>query len=293
MIPKMILSIALAIPLAGAPLFAQTAATSNDIDRSVKPGDDFYRYANGGWLRTATIPAGQSSFDTRAILRERTSQRVRGLIQQAASSHAVKGGIDQKVGDYYASFLDQPGIEAKGLAPLADDLAKIAAIESKHSLSAYLGSTLNTEIDGLIGNADHVFGLFVNQSFDDSKHNYPHLLQGGLGLPDRDSYLDPSPKTVELRAHYQARIASLLKLAGFADSDAAAAHVLALEIQMARSHAPDSDAADVFKQNNPWKRSDFPVKAPGMDWEAYFEAAGPPPATRLIPLAPTPLFPYP
>src|SRR4051812_40561327 len=274
MIPKMILSIALAIPLAGAPLFAQTAATSNDIDRSVKPGDDFYRYANGGWLRTATIPAGQSSFDTRAILRERTSQRVRGLIQQAASSHAVKGGIDQKVGDYYASFLDQPGIEAKGLAPLAADLAKIGAIENKQSLSVYLGSTLNTEIDGLIGNADHVFGLFVNQGFEDSKNNYPHLLQGGLGLPDRETYLDASTKAGELRAHYQARIASMLKLAGVAEPDAAAAHVLALEIQMARVHAPDSDSADVFKQNNPWKRSDFPAKAGGMDWEAYFEAAG-------------------
>ena len=274
MIPKMILSIALAIPLAGAPLLAQTAAAANDIDRSVKPGDDFYRYANGGWLRTATIPAGQSSFDTRAILRERTSQRVRGLIQDAAASHATKGSIEQKVGDYYSSFIDQSAIDVKGLAPLADDLAKIAAIENKQALSAYLGSTLNTEIDGLIGNADHVFGLFVNQGFEESKHNYPHLLQGGLGLLDRDSYLDPSPKSMELRAHYQTHIASLLKLAGVADPDAGAAHVLALEIQMARAHAPDSDAADVFKQNNPWKRSDFPVKAPGMDWEAYFEAAG-------------------
>jgi len=273
MIAKMLLSAVLMVPFAAAPLLAQ-GADPNDIDRSVKPGNDFYRYANGGWLRTATIPAGQRSFDTRAILRERTSHRVRDLIQEAASSHAVKGSIGQKLGDYYASFIDQSAIEAKGLAPLADDLAKIAAIESKRSLSAYLGSTLNTEIDGLIGNADHVFGLFVNQGFEDSKHNYPHLLQGGLGLADRESYLDASPKATESRAHYQAHIASLLKLAGVADSDAAAAHVLALEIQMARAHAPDSDAADVFKQNNPWKRSDFTAKAPGMDWEAYFEAAG-------------------
>src|SRR3954449_5359759 len=109
MIAKMLLSAVLLLPFAAAPLLAQNAEP-NDLDRSVKPGNDFYRYANGGWLRTATIPAGQSSFDTRAILRERTSQRVRGLIQDAAASHAAKGSIEQKIGDYYSSFIDQNAI---------------------------------------------------------------------------------------------------------------------------------------------------------------------------------------
>jgi putative endopeptidase len=99
-------------------------------------------------------------------------------------------------------------------------------------------------------------------------------LQGGLGMPDRDSYLDPSPKMAALRADYQSNIAAILKLAGLSDSQARAARVLSLEIKMAQSHAPDADAADVFKQNNPWKRADFGVKAPGMDWDAYFKAAG-------------------
>ena len=173
---------------------------ANDINRSKRPGDDFYHYANGGWLRTATVPAGQNSFDTRAILRERTGQRVGNLIHEAAVSHAAKGSITQKVADYYASFMDQDAIESKGLAPLVDEMGKIASLQNKSSLSAYLGSTLNTEIDGLVSNSDHVFGLWVNQGFDDSKHNYPQLLQGGLGLPDRDSYLDASPKAVEVRA---------------------------------------------------------------------------------------------
>ena len=150
----------------------------------------------------------------------------------------------------------------------------ISTITNKESLSAYLGATLNIEADGLTGNADHIFGLWVNQGFEDSKHYLPHILQGGLGMPDRDNYIDPSPKPAELRARYQAHIAAILKLGSVADPNTSAARVLALETAIARSHAPDADAADVFKQNNPWKRVDFGVRAPGMDWDAYFRAAG-------------------
>src|SRR5581483_4825798 len=249
-------------------------ASQNDMDRSINPGDDFYRYANGGWLRTVTIRTGQPGYDNRALLTEKTSQRVRNLIQDAAASHAISGSIAQKVGDYYASFMDENGIEAKGFTPLADEMATISAITSKASLSAYLGTILNTESDGLTTNADHVFGLWINQGFEDSQHNFPHLLQGGLGMPDRDNYIEPSPKMTELRSKYQAHIAAVLKLLGIADPETRAAHVLSLEIRMAQAFAPDADAADVFKQNNPWKYADFPIKAPGMDWDAYFKAAG-------------------
>jgi predicted metalloendopeptidase len=153
-------------------------------------------------------------------------------------------------------------------------MAMISTITNKASLSAYLGATLNTEVDGLTANADHIFGVWINQGFQDAQHNLPHIWQGGLGMPDRDSYLDPSPKMAELRAQYQAHIAAILKLGGVADSDTKAARILSLEAKIAQSHAPDSDAVDVFKQNNPWKRADFSAKAPGMDWGAYFTSAG-------------------
>ena len=247
---------------------------TQDMDRSIQPGDDFYHYANGGWLKTAVIPEGQPSLYTSAILIAKNAQRVRDLIQQAAAAQSAKGSVAQKVGDYYASFIDESSIEAKGMAPLANEIAMIAAITNKTSLSAYLGGTLNTEVDGLTGNADHVFGVWVNQSFTDSEHYCFHLLQGGLGMPDRDAYLDPSEKMATLRVQYQAHIATMLKLEGTADSEMKAARILALEIRIAQSHAPDSDAADVFKQNNPWKRADFAVKAAGMDWDAYFTTAG-------------------
>jgi predicted metalloendopeptidase len=250
------------------------ASFSGDIDRSIRPGDDFYRYANGGWINRVSIPVGQESFDTRAELKEKTSQQVRELIHAAAGGQSSKGSVTQKVGDYYASLMDEEAIEARGMSPLANELAAIAAIHDSSSLSAYLGSTLNSETDGLTNNADHVFGVWINQGFEDAEHNLPHLWQGGLGLPDRDDYIDSSPKMTELRARYQAHVAAMLKLVGASDAERRAARVLALETGIARAFAPDSDAADVFKQNNPWKRADFRSKAPGMDWDAYFKSAG-------------------
>jgi putative endopeptidase len=247
---------------------------SQDIDRSINPGEDFYRYANGTWLKTAAPLAGQSSLDIRAMLMERNAQRVRALIEKAAASHPDKGTIEQKVGDYYASYLDQNAIESKGLSPLADSLRQISAISDKASLSSYLGTTLGSEIDGLTANSDHIFGIWVNQGFDAASHNLPHIWQGGLGLPNRDDYLDPSPQKAELRSQYQAHISRVLKLAGVEDPEKKAAAVLAFEVGIARAFAPDSDAADTFKQNNPWKRADFDQKAPGLDWNAYFQAAG-------------------
>jgi putative endopeptidase len=265
------------VALASAALAQQPTpqvARWQDTDDSVKPGQDFYRFANGTWLKTASPPAGQSSLDIRAMLMERNAQRMRDLIRAAATRHSVNGSSEQKVGDYYSSFMDQAAIESKGLAPLANSLSQISAIADTSSLSAYLGTTLGSEIDGLTANADHIFGIWVNQGFDDAAHNLPHVWQGGLGLPSRDDYLDSSPQKSELRGQYQAHIARVLKLAGVGDAESGAAAVLSLEIRIAQAFAPDSDAADTFKQNNPWKRADFGTKAPGLDWSAYFGSAG-------------------
>jgi predicted metalloendopeptidase len=247
---------------------------ADEIDNSIKPGNDFYRYANGPWLQANVVPVGQSTYDNRALMAERTSHQVRDLIQEAASAQAKNGSVPQKVGDYYASFLDQASIEAKGLAPLAEEMAKIDRIADTKSLSAYLGTTLNSEVDGLTANADHIFGIWINQGFEDADHNVPHIWQGGLGLPDRDNYLDSSPKMTALRKQYQAHIQALLTLAGEADAENKATRILSLETRIAHAFAPDADAADVFKQNNPWKRADFEVKAPGLDWSGYFQSAG-------------------
>jgi putative endopeptidase len=261
------------ILLAAAPVTSKSPDLDS-IDNSIKPGDDFYRYANGGWLKANAVPAGRSSYDTRAMLAERTRMQVRDLIQSAASAHAAEGSVSQRVGDYYASFMDVDAIEAKGLSPLAEEMTRIATIKDKTSLSAYLGTTLNSEVEGLTANADHIFGIWINQGLEDSAHNLPHIWQGGLGMPDRDNYLEFSPKMAELRNQYKTHIQKLLKIAGEADPENSAAEILSLEIKIAQAFAPDSDAADVVKQNNPWKRADFDTKAPGLDWDAYFQSSG-------------------
>ena len=106
--------------------------------------------------------------------------------------------------------MDEDGIEAKGLTPLEDEPARISAIANKSSLSAYLGTTLTGEVDGLTANADHIFGLWVNQGFEDAGHNVVHSWQGGLGMPDRDNHIDASPKMVALWAKYQTHITAVL-----------------------------------------------------------------------------------
>lgn len=252
--------------------FAENSGAES-VDLSVKPGDDFYRYANGLWLKSVSA-AGRASYDNRALLTERTSQRVRELIEQASATPSAQGAITQQVGDYYFSFTDENSIAAKELAPLARELAAISAISGNTSLSACLGATLNTESDGLTANADHIFGLWVSQGFHDAKRAYPHLMQGGLGMSSRDPYIDSSPQGVDARAKYQAHIGKMLQLAGVADIEAKSQRVLSLEVAIAQAFVPDPDANDAFKQNNVWKRADFAAKAPGIDWDAYFEAAG-------------------
>jgi predicted metalloendopeptidase len=252
----------------------QTARVANvsDMDRAIKPGDDFYRYANGGWLRSARIPDGATAYDTRALLTERTRLRVRDLILEAAAETHEAGSVAGKVGDYYASLMDKDGIDAKGLAPLQPEIAAIEAITDATKLSAYLGTTLNSDIDGLTANSDHVFGEWVNQGFEDATRNRVHLGQGGLAL-NRDAYLDQAPAMSAIRETYQRHIAAVLARAGATSPEARAARVLSLECRIAQAHAPDADAADAFKQNNTWRREDFDQRAPGMDWRAYFKAA--------------------
>jgi putative endopeptidase len=247
------------------------------IDHTVAPGDDFFAYANGAWIKTAVIPPDRAAEGPGAILIDKTRERVRGLIEDAAKAKPAAGSDAQKVGDYYASYLDEAGIEAKGLAPLSADMARIAAIKDKASLSSYLGGTLRADVDALNSTnfyTDNVFGMWVQQGFSDPDHNLPYILQGGLGMPDRDYYIEQSPQMAKLRDQYKAHIVNVLKLAKIADADKKAAAIFALETKIAQSHVSREDSEDVHKADNPWKRADFTAKAPGMDWNAYFGAAG-------------------
>ncbi|MBV9692748.1 MAG: M13 family metallopeptidase, partial [Alphaproteobacteria bacterium] len=246
------------------------------IDHAVKPGDDFYRYANGAWIAKTVIPPDRASEGPGAILTEKTRERVRGLIEEAAKAHPKPGSDAQKVGDTYASYLDEAAIEAKGLRPLGPDLSRIGAIKDKAALSSYLGGTLRADVDALNStnfHTDHVFGVWITQGFSNPDRNVPYLLQGGLGMPDRDYYIEQTPQMAKLREQFRGHIAAVLKLAKIADADKKAAAILALETGIAQSHVSRADSEDVHKADNPWKRADFAAKAPGMDWNAFFGAA--------------------
>ena len=248
-------------------------ATSNAApDVPVRPGENFYRYANGTWLAATTMPAGVSSYGTSAMLSELNKQRVHDLIVGASVQSNSRTSLEQKVGDFYVSQLNQHRIEAHGLKPIANNLAAISAIADVRSLSAYLGRTLPLG-DGANVQAEGVFNVWFHQGFTESTRYLPHLQQGGLGLGDRSNYIDDTADNLARRARYQTYVAALMRQIGKRDPEGCAARILALEADIARSHASRADTDDVYKENNAWKGAEFAAKAPGLDWAAFFSAA--------------------
>jgi putative endopeptidase len=247
------------------------------MDTSVKPGDDFFAYANGGWLKATEIPAERSSYGVFAALAEATAKRTADLIEDAAKGDAVPGSEPRKIGDYFASYNDEAGIDAKGLAPIQPRLAAIAAIADKGALAADLGANLRADVDPMnAGNfhTDNLLGLWAAPDFRDAGVNAAYLLQGGLGMPSRDYYLGADAKMVEFQSAYRAHIANTLRLAGVADADAKAARIYDLEHKIATVHAGRAESEDVHKADNPWALAAFAANAPGLDWTRFFKAAG-------------------
>ena len=247
------------------------------MDRSVAPGDDFFRHANGTWLKTTEIPADRGGYGVGAIVTDITNQRTVELIQQAAGGTSGAGSAGRKVGDYYATFMDLPAIEARGLKPLQPAFDGIAAIRDVRGLSRVLGGRMRADVDALNATnlyTDNVFGLWVAQDFNDHERYVPFLLQGGLDMPDREYYVDPSPRMADIRTRYQAHIAAVLKLAGVPEDGARAARIFALERRIAEAHWKREESEDVRKANNPWTRKQFDTAAPGIDWPAFFAEAG-------------------
>ena len=241
------------------------------MDRSVRPGDDFYEYCNGAWLQRTQIPPDRGSIGVFTVLDMLSNKRTVGLIEEAA-----KAGPG-RIANLYNSFMNEAAIEQKGLAPLQPHLDAIRAVRDRHDLARALGETLRADVDALNNTNFHtanLFGLWVAPGFDDSEHYAAYLLQGGLQLPDREYYLADNEHMRTIRAQYQIHVAAMLKLAGFADADARAARVVALEHAIAEKHLTLAESEDVHKANNTWKMADFAVKAPGLDWAAYFGAAG-------------------
>jgi predicted metalloendopeptidase len=276
-------AVAAAAALAALCAFAAPAADTGDkgldfagIDRAVAPGDDFFRYANGSWFAKTEIPPDRASWGTGAALDELTVKRTDELIR-AAEASAAPATEARKIGDYYASYMDAAHIEQLGLAPLAPLLKKIDAIADRTALAQALGNTLRADVDVLNSTnfyTPNLFGLWVAQDLSDPSHNSAFLLQGGLGMPDRDYYLNPSQKMADVRSAYQAHIATALGLAHLAGAKEKAKSIFELERRIAEVHSSRAESEEVLKGNNHWTAAQFAQRAPGLEWPAFFAAAG-------------------
>ena len=280
----------LALKLAGILAFSFLAAYAQDapkpdthgisvanMDRSVTPGDNFYLYCNGDWIKRTEIPPDRSRIGVFTTLADLSDKRTAALIEEAAKSGGAAGSSSRKIADLYNSYMDEAAIEANGLAPLQLHLQTIAAIGNKKELAFALGETLRADVDALNNtnfHTSHLFGLWVAPGFNDSDHYAAYLMQGGVQLPDREYYLSNSEHMRDIRTKYQAHISAMLKLAGFTDTDARAERIVALEHAIADKHLSLAENDDIHKANNTWKQADFATNAPGLDWAEYFRGAG-------------------
>jgi putative endopeptidase len=249
----------------------------DNIDRSVKPGDDFYHYANGSWIKRTEIPPDRVGMDVWTKLADVGNKRMADLIAEIAKSNPAAGSPTRKIADLYNSYMDEATIEAKGLTPLRPHLDAIAAIKDKGELAHALGESLRADVDALNNTNYHtpnLFGLWVAPGFNDSDHYTGYLMQGGLQLPDREYYLSDSEEMAKIRTQYQAHVAAMLALAGFSDADARAVRLVELEHAIAQTHRTLADNENIHNANNTWTQADFPAKAPGLDWAEYFRGTG-------------------
>lgn len=248
-----------------------------NIDRSVEPGNDFYGFANGDWIKRSEIPPDRAGIDVFTKLGDLSNTRTKDLIEEIAKSNAAAGSGERKVADLFNSYMNESAIEAKGMAPLKPHLDAIAAIHDKKDLAHALGETLRADVDALNNtnyHTENIFGLWVAPGFHDSDHYLPYLMQGGLQLPDREYYLGESEHMKNVRAKYATHVAAMMKLAGFSDPETRARQIIELEHSIAQTHRTLAENEDIHKADNLWKRADFPSKAPGIDWEEYFRGAG-------------------
>lgn len=256
---------------------ASAGVDLNGLNKSVKPGDDFDEYANGGWRATAEIPADRSSIGAFQDVFLKAEANNVAIIEAALKANAPMGSDIRRIADWYTAFTDVEAIEARGFAPLTQEMNAIAAIGDKRTLSAMLGGNIRTDVDPLNMtnyNTENLFGLFVTQSFDKPDLTVPYVLQGGLGLPDREYYLAGEDAKKALRGKYKDYVTKVFTLAKLSDPEARAARVVELEAKIARAHTDNVTSQDANKANNPWKKADFAKNAPGIDWDAFWNAAG-------------------
>ena len=240
-----------------APVLGTWGFDATGMDRSIKPGDDFFGYVNGNWVKQTQIPPDRPSVTMFSVLRDQVNTNAKALMEEAGKNRqASQGSKIQKIGDWYASFLDESQIEKLGLSPLKPELERITAIKTRTDLARVLG-----ENNDRLGVTPIGVGIAPNPK--DPSKRFVQLSVGGYSLDSTDYYLDPKQAT--LRQEHQSHIARMLALAGIADSETKAAEIQVLETKIVRSLTPPDANFDAEKSYNPTAIAELPQKYPGLD----------------------------
>ena len=235
-------------------------------DLSVDPGDDFFQYANGTWAANTEIPADRSRWGTFDMLREKSDEDQRVIIEEIAMAGGAPGSNQQKIADFYNSFLNQDAIDARGMAPVQPELDAIAALNT-HEDTIRLIATPGVAVNSPIA-------VFVGLDERNPDRYITNMTHAGLGMPEREFYRRTDGDFPNLRAAYVAHIERSLALAGLDNAAQRAQAVMALETQIAERHWPRADRRDRDRTYNLKTRAEVRAIAPNFPWDAAFEAGG-------------------
>lgn len=230
---------------------------------TVKPGDDFFGYASGNWFDRFQIPADRSSFGAFNELDDLSKNRVKEIIETAAASQPAPGSPAQKIGDYYAAFMDQQAIEAQGLAAVQQDLKRISSTNSRQDVATLFGTAGFTSL----------FDLDLPPDLKNPDQYSVVISQSRLGLPDRDYYLKDDAKLKEIREKYTAYVEQILTLGGYPDPHARAKDIMAFETEAAKVQWPIEKRRDVDATYNPRTKAQLTAYAPGFAWQSFLDAS--------------------
>jgi putative endopeptidase len=247
--------------VAGKPQYGAFGFDTSGMDTSVAPGDDFFGYASGTWAKNTAIPADKARYGMFNVLDDLSRERTRTIIDEESKNP------DSKIGNAYASFMDEAAIEAKGLTPLEPWLNQVRGLKSKAGLAELYARGQEIGISA-------PFRMFVAQDRKAPNSYILSMSQAGLGMPDRDYYLSSDPKLVETKAKYLQHLTNVLTLAGEANAAARAQAILALETRVAQAHWPRAESRDADKTYNKMSIAHLAKQAPGFDFASLIRGTG-------------------
>lgn len=244
----------------------QSGVILANLDRTVRPQDDFFRFVIGTWLQTTQIPGDRSNYGTFTLLEDTAENDLHAILEEAARKGAPNGSDEQKIGDFYASFMDEKAVDMRGLEPLEDQLIRIDQIASKQDLVRYMGEAQRLGVG-------HPLRFFVAINEKKSTEYIATVSQAGLGMPDRDYYLSNEKRLQGVREKYAVYVKDLLAAADTPKADEAAKKIVALETRFAKSHWTRVQNRDAQKTYNRFEFNQLEKLTPAIDWREFFIGA--------------------